>query len=133
MEKVEKDPVKNILSHFEPKLTSSADFLRRLNRNLEAIEAVKVELDLQRRRNRKAVVIAALSGFLTGCLCMMLLPYIKTAAATWLVAQSYTSLATTFINQFMIVAWAITGITSVIISLNTYDIAKSILGNRGTR
>lgn len=124
---MENDPLKHIFSNFDPELTPGDHFTQRVADSLKAVEAVKSEMALQRRRNRKAVVIGALAGFVAGCLCMLLLPYLKVAVVSWMCEQASSALPERFINCFMIVAWCLTGLTSAIISLNAYELAKSLL------
>lgn len=73
---MEEDSIKKLFDGFNPELTSDTMFMSRLQRNMEAVELVKRNSAAVRRRNKTAVVVAALAGFVTGVLLTLLLPHI---------------------------------------------------------
>lgn len=123
---MEDDRIKELFSDFEPSLTPSHVFMGRLQRSLEAVEVVRRENAALRRRSRIAVAIAAVAGFLTGVILTMLYPFVS----GWLSAVSISLPMldippVEFDGRF--IAWVITGVVSVLIAVNTYEIALARL------
>lgn len=82
---MEDDKLKDLFGRFNPELSSDSGFMARLQRNMDAVEFVKRQRMAVRRRNKTAVVVAALSGFVTGMICALIFPLIK----DWLSAVSF--------------------------------------------
>lgn len=70
------DKIIELFSDFEPEISSSDRFVAKLQKNLEAIEFVKQQNAALRKRNRRAVVIAAVCGFAVGVIQSLLFPLI---------------------------------------------------------
>lgn len=68
------DELKALFSNFNPHISSDKRFMTRLQRRLDTIDRLNHEMVTMRRRNRRAVVLAALAGFVAGVLTCMLLP-----------------------------------------------------------
>lgn len=69
---MEYDKIKDLFTDFNPELSSDAQFMSRLQRNMEMAELVKRQSAVFRKRNKTAVVVAALSGFVVGVLMTMI-------------------------------------------------------------
>ncbi|MCM1067360.1 MAG: hypothetical protein NC418_07300 [Muribaculaceae bacterium] len=124
--------IKDLFGSFDPKLSSSFDFIKKLERNMDAVEIVKRHNLAMRRRSRKAVLIAALSGFVAGVVLSILLPL----AGRWIGTLSVSlplpdfgslSFGTSFIS------WAIIAVVSTITALNAYEIAMAKLSEAKSR
>ena len=116
------DKLKDLFSNFDPKLSSSMDFMTRLQRNMEAVEAVRQYNLAQKRRNRLAVAIAALSGFAMGVILTLLFPLIGSWVSTISLAIPYIH-ATSLTIDSSVVGWIIMATVCVITALNAYEIA----------
>lgn len=68
------DELKALFSNFNPHISFDKRFMTRLQRRLDTIDRLNHEMVTMRRRNRRAVVLAALAGFVAGVLTCMLLP-----------------------------------------------------------
>ncbi len=117
------DRIRNLFSDFRPDLTSSDQFMSQLRRNLEIIEIVKQQNLALRRRNRIAVAIAAVCGFVTGVILTLTLPL----AGDWILTFNNISLPQLSINtlniDYRFLYWIIMGGVCVITSMNAYEIA----------
>ncbi len=73
---MEDDKLKDIFRDFDPDLSSSLQFISKLQRNMEAVEIVRQYNAALRRRNKLAVAIAGLCGFAVGVTLTLLYPFI---------------------------------------------------------
>ncbi len=69
---MKEDKIKEIFDDFQPELTSSLQFMNKLQKNMEAVEIVKRHNATVRKRNLIAVVVAAASGLLMGVILTLL-------------------------------------------------------------
>ena len=63
---MEEERLKDIFNDYDPELSSSRNFIERLERNLNAVELIQKENAKATRRNKAAVLIASIAGFITG-------------------------------------------------------------------
>lgn len=119
---MEEDKLTLLFRDFDPELSPDAPFIDRLGRSLDAVELVKRQQLAERRRNKRAVLVAAVAGFVAGVVFAILLPFV----ATWLSAV-HVSLPSfglpDLIIDFRLVAWMAAASTAVLISVNAYEIA----------
>lgn len=113
---MDKDKLKDLFTDFEPELSSDLDFLAKVHRNVNTIELVRQHNKVMRRRNKIAVVIAALSGFITGTLFTLLLPLI----VDWI----YT-IQLPIIVDYQLVTWVISAVVSILTAVSVYEMALS--------
>lgn len=124
---MEDDKLKSLFSNFEPELSSDFQFLNKLQRNLNSVEIIKRHAAEVRSRNKKAVAIAAVVGFIVGFLFSLSLPYLSNAVSDWQLTLPDESMINTFANNFTIIAWLVIGSTSVLAAINTYEVSVSLL------
>lgn len=72
---MEDKDLKELFSDFRPNLAPDANFMANLQKSLDKVELVKQHNRSLQRRNRRAALLAALAGFVTGALFILLLPY----------------------------------------------------------
>lgn len=125
------DKLKEIFSDFNPDLSSDSLFMSRLERSLNSVEIVKQHAAEMESRNRKAVAIAAIIGFISGFLFSLLLPALQHAIASWQLTLSDSSWLSPIAENFTILAWLAIAIASSLIVLNAYEVSLSIL-NKGS-
>lgn len=113
--------LRDLLSAFNPQPATSTDlFISRLERNMEAVEAVRRHAEAVRRRNRLAVVAGAAAGFVAGVACSRLMPFIAglippvDLSALNIPLPDWTDFSTT-------AAWILTAIACGLTALTTYD------------
>ncbi len=123
---MEDDKIKDLFGSFEPELSSDFQFMTKLQHNMEAVELVKRQSAATHRRNKIAVIVAALSGFVTGVLLTLLFPLIGDWVETINLNIPYIN-ANTIALGFQTVAWILTASVSGITAINAYEITISRL------
>lgn len=121
---MEEERLKDIFKEYEPSLSSRLAFMERLERNLNAVEIIHQENARATKRNRLAVILASLAGFLTGILFSFALPYISDSIAAIEDSIPTNSMLTNLnaILEFQsVIAWIIIGAISVFTSIGTYN------------
>lgn len=129
---MEDDKLKSLFENFEPELSSDFQFVNKLQQNLNSVEIIKRHTAEVRARNRKAVAIAAIVGFIVGFLFSLSLPYMSEAVSNWQLTLPRESMLNTFADNFTTIAWLIIGGTSVLAALNTYEVSLSLLKPKET-
>ena len=126
---MDEDKIKDLFQNFQPELSSDTLFLAGLKKHMEAVELVKRHAAAARRRNRLAVAVAALSGFVTGVIFTLLMQLLGDRAAS--IEFSLPSIpAFSFDRQ--IIAWTIMAALSVTMAINAYEITLSRLSAKKT-
>ena len=125
------DKLKELFSDFNPDLSSDSLFMSRLERSLNSVEIVKRHAAEMELRNRKAVAIAAIIGFISGFLFSLLLPALQHAVASWQLTLPDSSWLSPIAENFAIIAWLAIALASSLIALNTYELSLSILNKGG--
>lgn len=116
-----------MLTNFEPELSSDFQFMSKLERSLNSVEILKQHAAEVRSRNKKAVVLAAVLGFIVGMLFSLSLPYLSSAVAEWQLSLPGDSMLNALADNFRIISWIAIGGTSVLTALNTYEVSLSLL------
>lgn len=119
---MEDDKIKNIFKDFDPELSSSFQFMAKLQKNMEAMMIVRQYNAALKRRNKWAVAIAGACGFAMGVIMTLLLPFIT----EW-IASMQANIPLFSINNmtidFRYLGWLLMACTSVLTSLTVYEIA----------
>lgn len=118
---------RELFSGFEPKLPSDFDFMSRLEHGLAAVEAIRSNVADERRRNRRALVIAALSGFASGSIFTALIPYLTDAIARWQHGLPASVFADIIAGNTAALAWTAAAAAAIIVSLNAYELSLAVL------
>lgn len=123
---MEDDKIKSLFADFNPEISSDLQFMSRLERNLNSVEIIKRHASEVRSRNKKAVAVAALVGFVVGFLFSLSLPYLSAAVSDWQLTLPQESSMNILANNFMLIAWIVIGGTSVFTALNAYEVSLFI-------
>lgn len=116
---MEEDKLKDIFEGFNPELTSDSLFMSRLRRGMEAVEIVRERQAELRRRGRRAVVVAAITGFAVGILLSLMLPWL----GDFVSRLSFNVPGGEAVSlNWAVIGWGIIGLASVLTSLNAYTI-----------
>ena len=130
------DKIRELFRDFNPQpASSSADFMQRLQKSMDAVEIVRHHSIAMHRRNRLAVAIAAFCGFAAGVIMTLLFPLIGNWVTTFNIAIPHMQIQSLTIN-YSHIAWIAMAALSMIIALNAYEIALARLmpkeaGSRG--
>ncbi len=126
---MEDDKIRNLFDNFEPELSSSFQFMNQLKKNMDAVEIVKQHNVALKKRNRLAVVIAAVSGFIMGVILTLLFPLIGDWVSTFNISIPRLQISTITID-FSFIAWIVMAGVSIITALNAYEIALAKLTSK---
>jgi len=118
------DKLKDLFDSFDPELSSDIRFLSKLQRNMDAVELVKQRSMATRKRNKVAVAVAALSGFVMGVLIMLLLPFIEDWISTINFTIPYFSMSSLTVD-LQIAGWMLASVVSGFTAFNIYEIVLS--------
>lgn len=126
------DKIKDIFKEFDPELSSSFQFIAKLEKNMEAVEIVRQFHSAQKRRNLWAVAIAGMAGFTVGVVMTLLFPFITEwiASFNFSIALPHSS---TVNFDFRYLAWLLVAALSVITSVGVYWVANSCSYSINTR
>lgn len=122
---MEDDKLKSLFAEFQPELSSDSLFMNRLERNMESVEIVKRRVEEMRARNRRAIAVAAIVGFIVGFLFSLSLPYLSGLVAGWQVTLPQESVMNVVADRFAVIAWGVIGAVAVTAAINTYDMMTS--------
>lgn len=122
---MEDDKLKSLFAEFQPELSSDSLFMNRLERNMESVEIVKRRVEEMRARNRRAIAVAAIVGFIVGFLFSLSLPYLSGLVAGWQVTLPQESVMNVVADWFAVMAWGVIGAVAVTAAINTYDMMTS--------
>lgn len=119
---MEDEKIKDIFKEFDPELSSSFQFITKLQKNMEAMEIVRQYNETQKRRNKWAVAIAGICGFAMGVIMTLLLPFIT----DWVASISFALSLPPTLN-FTYIVWLLIATVSVLTTVSVYEVAlKSI-------
>lgn len=118
------DRLKQIFDDFNPQLGSDTEFMRRMERQIHTIEVIKEETAALRRKSRRAIAVAALTGFVVGMLSSLTLPWLgEMAAAVEAPAKTITRF---FADNYLVVACLAIATASILTSINAYEISMAV-------
>lgn len=130
---MEEEKIKELFREYDPKLSSSMAFIERLERNLNAVEMIHRKNNAVMKRNKRAVVMAACAGFISGIIFTLFLPYLTDIINSGMGAIADLFGHNDFSGYPYTLSWIIVGAVSVFVAVNTYDIALSLLPSTDER
>lgn len=110
------DSIKKLFEDFNPGLSSDADFMKRLNDRLDAVEYIKEKAAADSRRNRLSLWVASLAGFLAGSLTTLAVPYLTRLLASLDIASEYASS----------IPWIAVAAMAIVSALSVYDLSGAL-------
>ncbi|MDE6480649.1 MAG: hypothetical protein K2L45_10305 [Muribaculaceae bacterium] len=123
---MEDDKIKDIFKDFDPELSSSFQFMAKLQKNMEAVEIIRRYNAAQKRRNKWAVAIAGACGFAMGVILTLLFPMIVDWISSFKISLPLLNAATMAID-FSYIAWILVAAVSVLTALWVYELASAKL------
>lgn len=126
---MEDDKIKNLFNDFQPELSSSFLFMTQLEKKMEAMEILKQHNAALKRRNRIAVAIAAMTGFVTGIILTLLFPLIGGWMSSFSISLPRLQISAITID-YSFIAWIVMAGVCIISALNAYDIALAKLSSK---
>ncbi len=122
--------LEQLFAGYEPDMLSDTDFMARLEQGMKAIDAIRCQVADGRRRNRKAVVIAALTGFVSGSTLTAAVPYLVDAIAHWQQSQPASAFADLIAGNTAALAWAAVAAATIAVSVNVYELSLAAMKRR---
>jgi hypothetical protein len=119
---MEDDKIKELFTNFQPEMSSSLQFMAKLQKNMERVEILKQHSLAIKKRNKLAVCIAAAIGFLMGVILTLLFPLIGSWVSTFSISLPHLQISS-FTIDYSFVGWIIMAVTCIITALNAYEIA----------
>lgn len=121
--------LRQLFADFQPRQSSSAQFMQRLDIKLDAVEMIRTRLDAQRQRSRLALAISGLCGVVTGILLSVCFPTIANMVTAILDSFKYTA----ELPVATILAWVLIAATTAGIATAAYNVADVLLSRRPAR
>lgn len=112
--------IRELFSDFRPALTSEDDFMRQLDKRLDAVETLKLITTRQKHANRIAVAAALLAGFTSGVACTLLMPKMMIIATNLL-----GPLALTYSNMPETLCWLGMAAVSSLVATGVFSAARA--------
>jgi hypothetical protein len=103
--------------------------MTKLQKNMEMVEILKQHDIALKKRNKLAVVIAAVIGFVMGVILTLLFPLIGDRVSTFSVSLMHISNMTI---DYSFVGWIVMAGACIITALNAYEIALAKLAPKET-
>jgi hypothetical protein len=119
---MEDDKLKELFTNFQPEMSSSLQFMAKLQMDMKRVEFLKQHNLAIKRRNKLAVCIAAAVGFLMGVILTLLFQLIGSWVSTFSISLPHLQINSITID-YSFVGWIIMAGTCIITSLNAYEIA----------
>ena len=118
--------IRKLFSDYNPDVSSSPMFMHRLKKSMDAVEIVRQHQIMLKKRNRVAIVIAALCGLLTGFSLSFAFP----AASLWIsrIAASFPTVPLMNATiDYRFVLWVIIAGITCLVAYQSYMAAMSRL------
>jgi hypothetical protein len=128
---MEDDKLRNLFNDFQPELSSSSQFMAKLQKDMEMVEILKQHDIALKKRNKLAVVIAAVSGFVMGVILTLLFPLIGDWVSTFSVSLPHLHISSLTIDYSFVGGIVMAG-ACIITALNAYEIALAKLAPKET-
>lgn len=117
---MEEDKLYRLFAEYEPELSPDDKFMHRLEQNLQAVELVKQRVEQMQRKNRLALAVATITGFVLGVLSTFCYPYLT----VWLngLTIEVADLARFVADYGSVVVWCFLGLVVGVATYCAYDI-----------
>lgn len=126
---MEDDNIRSLFADFDPDLSSSFQFMDRVEREIDNMEIVHKHLTARRQRSRIAMAVAACVGFVVGFVLALYIPYFE-ALIQGVSLPAMPDFATRFAPGFDAIAmilWVCIGVIVIVASVGSYELTLSLL------
>lgn len=122
---MEDNQLKDLFAGFNPPMGDDNQFMSKLERNLQAVEFAKTHCAEARRKNRVAVIVASIVGFVCGVVCTLCYPYLLGLIDGFKDVSSDVAWAVDKYGDVMV--WAVCSIATCVLTYASYDISQIAL------
>ncbi|MDE5839830.1 MAG: hypothetical protein K2H49_02810 [Muribaculaceae bacterium] len=126
---MEEDKLKDLFNDFEPELSSSFQFLSKLEKNMESVEIIRQHNAALKRRNKIAVAIAAMCGFTMGVILTLISPLIENKLSSMSISLPLIHISRLTVD-YNFMAWIVIATASVLTALNAYETSLTIISHK---
>lgn len=126
---MEDDNIRSLFADFDPDLSSSFQFMDRVEREIDNMEIVHKHLTARRQRSRIAMAVAACVGFVVGFVQALYIPYFE-ALIQGVSLPAMPDFVTRFAPDFDAIAmilWVCIGVIVIVASVGSYELTLSLL------
>jgi|GEM_PF-725497 len=117
---MEEKDLTSLFASYNPQISSDSEFMSRMRRNLRAVNMVREQTAAMHRKNRLAMAIASVTGFISGVIFTLCYPYI--AAFLSSLVKAGTTAALLYNNYGNVAVWSIICCATALLSYSAYDI-----------
>lgn len=114
--------LRNLFEDYQPEIKDDFKFMMRLRRNIDAAEIVRKQNERVIKRNRIALVLSTLLGFISGILFTIIQPslqfFLDSIFSSYRTMDSYFG----YSNLMAIGSWSIISIFILMIALGSYNL-----------
>ncbi len=122
---MKEDQLKDLFAGFNPPMGDDNQFMSKLERNLQAVEFAKIHCAEARRKNRVAVIVASIVGFVCGVVFTLCYPYLLGLIDGFKDVSSDVAWAVDKYGDVMV--WAVCSIATCVLTYASYDISQIAL------
>lgn len=122
---MKEDQLKDLFAGFNPPMGDDNQFMSELERNLQAVEFAKIHCAEARRKNRVAVIVASIVGFVCGVVFTLCYPYLLGLIDGFKDVSSDVAWAVDKYGDVMV--WAVCSIATCVLTYASYDISQIAL------
>ncbi|MDE6006055.1 MAG: hypothetical protein K2G67_00665 [Muribaculaceae bacterium] len=125
------DKIRALFNDFQPELSSSDNFILKLQKNMEMVEFLREQSAALKKRQRLAVGVAAVSGFVMGVILTILFPTIE----NWIKSLSISMPQLRFASipiDYSIIGWVVIAAACIFTAINVYEITLARLKAKET-
>lgn len=123
---MEDDKLKDFFAGFEPELSSDHDFMADLERRLDTIEAVRMQMERTKTVNRRALYISSAVAFVAGFLFSTALPAIGRLLLNFVHALPSSEAVGLLADNVMPAALLLAALATAITAITAYDLTLSL-------
>ena len=126
---MEDDNIRSLFADFDPDLSSSFQFMDRVEREIDNKEIVHKHLTARRQRSRIAMAVAACVGFVVGFVLALYIPYFE-ALVLGVSLPAMPDFVILFVIDFDAIAmilWVCIGVIVIVASVGSYELTLSLL------
>ncbi|MGM9816791.1 MAG: hypothetical protein ACI304_07020 [Lepagella sp.] len=126
---MEDDNIRSLFADFDPDLSSSHQFMTRLEREIDNMEFVHMHLTAQRQRSRIAMAVAACVGCVVGFLLALCIPYFQSLiqGVSMPTMPDFVSRFAPEFNSITMILWVCIGVLVMGASVGSYELTLSLL------
>lgn len=128
---MEDKDLKDLFQSYAPDIESDTSFIYKLERAMDSVEMIRDRQQLVRRRQRRAMAVAAAVGFLSGVIASIVLPLFGASPLSY---DPTCHLQVECMSNLMvspIYYWAFIGIISVLMTFTSYDLTLGLQRAKG--